>query len=69
MVNIERLKSALQSNNVTIERASDAIGIDPATFYRRLNRKGEKFTVSEVGKLAELLDLDSKSLQSIFFAK
>lgn len=67
MVNIERLKGALRARNVTVEQASDAIGINPATFYRRLNRAGEKFTVSEVGKLAKLLNMNSKTMQSIFF--
>lgn len=67
MVNIERLKSALQSQNITIEQASEAIGMNPATFYRRINRNGEKFTVAEVGKLAELLNMSNKKMQDIFF--
>ena len=69
MVNVERLKSALQAKNVTIESAAEAIGVNPSTFYRRLDRQGERFTVSEVGKLAELLNLGSRELQAIFFAK
>ena len=67
MVNIERLKTAMKSRNVTVEQASEHIGINPATFYRRINREGEKFTVAEVGKLAELLSLDPKVMQDIFF--
>ena len=66
-MNIERLKSALQSQNITIEQASEAIGMNPATFYRRINRNGEKFTVAEVGKLAELLNMSNKKMQDIFF--
>ena len=66
MVNIERLKSAMRSKNITVEQASEHIGVNPATFYRRISREGEKFTVSEVGKLAELLDMDSSAMQDIF---
>ena len=69
MVNVELLKSTLQAKNVTIERAADAISVNPATFYRRLNHHGERFTVREVGELAKLLELDSAKLQSIFFAQ
>ena len=69
MVNIERLKSAMRSKNITVEQASEHIGVNPATFYRRISREGEKFTVSEVGKLAELLDMDSSAMQDIFFDK
>lgn len=67
MVNIIRLKGALQDKGITIEQASEALNINPATFYRRLNKQGEKFTVSEVGKLAEMLKMDSKTMQDIFF--
>ena len=67
MVNIERLKTALRENNITVEQASEHIGVNPATFYRRISRDGEKFTVSEVGKLANLLGMDSQTMQDIFF--
>ena len=69
MVNIERLKSALKEKNVSIEQASDAIGVNPVTFYRRINKNGEKFTVAEVGKLADLLMMDRETMQDIFFDK
>ena len=69
MVNVERLKKAMQDRNITIERASEHIGINPATFYRRINHNGEKFTVREVGLLSELLNMDSETLQDIFFDK
>lgn len=69
MVNIDRLKAALQDRNVTIEQASEHIGINPSTFYRKISRKGEKFTVQEVGKLAELLNMSANTMQEIFFDK
>lgn len=67
MVNIDRLKSALRNRGITIEQASEAIDMNPSTFYRRLNRQGEKFTVQEVAKLAGLLNLSSETMQGIFF--
>lgn len=67
MVNIERLKTAFQSRNITIEQAAKSIGVNPTTMYRRFNRNGEKFTVSEVERLAELLNMDAKAMQDIFF--
>ena len=69
MVNVARLKKAIQDRNLTIEQASEHLGVNPATFYRRISHNGEKFTVKEVGKLAELLNLDFKTMQSIFFDK
>lgn len=67
LVNIDRLKAALKEQNIGFERAAHEIGIDPATFYRRLSKDGKKFTVEEVSKLATLLDLDCNGLHRIFF--
>lgn len=69
MVNIERLKAALRDKNVTIEQASETLGVNPVTFYRRINKNGESFTVAEVGKLADLLQMNSETMQGIFFDK
>ena len=69
MVNVDQLKAALQEKNITIERAAGELGVHPTTFYRRLNKQGKKFTVEEVAKLSELLRMDSKTMQNIFFAK
>ena len=69
MVNTERLKTAMRDRHVTVEQASEHIGVNPATFYRRINRNGEKFTVEEVGKLANLLGMDANAMQDIFFDK
>lgn len=69
MVDTKQLKEALKSNGVTIEKAANAIGINPATFYRRINHGGERFTVSEVGKLADLLNMSSSARERIFFGK
>lgn len=67
MVNIEKLKTAMRDSNVTVEQAAEYIGVNPATFYRRINREGAKFTVSEVGKLADLLGMDWQTMQAVFF--
>ena len=67
MVNVDRLTAALKACSIPIEKAADALGIDRATFYRRLQKQGTKFTVEEVAKLAEMLNLSSAELQEIFF--
>lgn len=69
MVNTDLLRGALRAKNITNEQAASAIGVNPATFYRRINQQGKKFTVAEVGKLAELLELSADEVQEIFFEK
>ena len=67
MVNIGRLNEAMKAHAISYEDAARAIGIDRATFYRRMSRNGSKFTVDEVGKLSALLGLNSQTMQEIFF--
>ena len=67
MVNTDKLKQALRAKGLTIDVASSAIGINPATFYRKVNKGGTTFTVAEVSKFAELLNMDGKALSEIFF--
>ena len=49
------------------EELSEKIGIDKSTFYRRLESNGKKFTIEEVIKIANVLNLDRKKVDSIFF--
>lgn len=69
MVNVKLLRAVMKEKNVTVDAASEAIGINPATFYRRISRDGEDFTVAEVGILAEMLDMSNETMQSVFFVK
>lgn len=69
MVNVERLREEMRKRSVTADAAAAAMGIDVATYYRRMNRQGTKFTVEEVSKLSELLNLSSKAMQEIFFER
>lgn len=69
MVNIDLLKSVMRARNISIEQAANAINVNPSTFYRRINQNGETFTVSEVAKLAELLNMGGKTLERVFFEK
>lgn len=67
MVNVTRLQSALRERSISYDEAAMAMGVDRATFYRRLSRNGAKFTVEEVAKLSALLNLTPQTMQDIFF--
>lgn len=69
MVNVDRLRDEMKKKSISPDAAAEAMGIDVATYYRRMNRQGTKFTVEEVSKLSELLNLSPKSMQEIFFER
>lgn len=69
MVNVLLLQDAMRAKSITVDQAAFAMGVDRATFYRRMNRAGSKFTVEEVSKLSALLNLSAAEMQDIFFAE
>ena len=69
MVNVDRLRDEMKKKSISPDAAAEAMGIDVATYYRRINRQGTKFTVEEVSKLSELLNLSPDTMQEIFFER
>lgn len=60
-----KLLAQMVLRNVKTEEVAKELGINPATFYRKLNKDGE-FTRSEIQKLIEFLDIEKP--MDIFFA-
>ena len=69
MVNINKLKGRIVESGSTIETLADAIGMNRATLYRKINANGETFSVGEVDRIVRALKLDAKEATSIFFSQ
>lgn len=67
MVNVMKLKGKIVENGMTVGRLADKIGIDRSTFYRRLENKGESFTIRETIKICDALNLTRDEAVGIFF--
>ena len=67
MVNTEMLRALMKRKNITVEQAAKEMNMNQATFYRRISAGGEKFTIGEVTKLAEILNMEEETIQNIFF--
>lgn len=69
MPNIDKLRAAMEQRNLKVPDVAKAMKVDPATLYRRLEKQGVTFTVSEVAAISQLLDLTPSELTAIFFAE
>ena len=67
MVNIKKLKGKIVEKGMTVAQLAGAMKIDPATLYRRLNNKGESFTIGEVNRIVAALSLTTEEATNIFF--
>ena len=66
MVNVNKLKGKIVENGLNIPELAALIGIDKATFYRKLNSSGENFTIKEADLIANKLSLSREDVNAIF---
>lgn len=68
MVDISRLKYAMDDSGMTVTAIATKSGILRATLYNRINGVGE-FTASEIDSLTRVLRLTRAERDNIFFAQ
>lgn len=64
-MNVELLRYKMRVKGITVQQISQIMGISKCAFYRKLNGQSE-FTLSEITKICEVLELDSPV--EIFFS-
>lgn len=67
MVNTNLLKGMIESKGTNVEDVAKRMGVDKSTLYRRI-ADGSTFTIGEVGKISEILELSHSEAISIFFS-
>ena len=68
MFRAELLKAKMVANNINAEVLSDKLGINPATFYRKMSGESE-FTRLELTIIRAVLKLTAADMDAIFFAE
>lgn len=67
MLKENKLRAKIVEKNLTIEKLSKKIGIDKATFYRKMAKNS--FLIKEVDAIVKELELTSDEATDIFFAQ
>lgn len=63
---MNELKAEIVRKEMTLEEFADRADIPRTTMWRRF-KKPEEFTLGEIQKIAEILDLTSRKVEYIFF--
>jgi DNA-binding phage protein len=67
-VNINSLKAEIARNGLTIPTLAEKVGMNKKTLYGKI--KGvSSFTISEVSKIVDALNLTDEAMLEIFFDK
>ena len=69
VIDVNKLKSKIAENGLNIEQMAAKTDMDTSTFYRKLARNGESFTVLEANKICKVLKMKKEEINEIFFAK
>ena len=67
-MDVTLLRAKMHERKMSVSALSESLGIDDSTFYRKLNEKGEKFTVSQARAMTSLLELTPEETAKIFFS-
>lgn len=67
MVDTRLLRDKIEEKRTSISEVAARMGVDKATLYRRI-ANSESFTIGEVGKITEILNLSHDEAVSIFFS-
>ncbi len=66
MLDVQKLKGKIVEKGKSVESVSAELGINPATFYRKL--KNNSFEINEADKLVDILALTNEEAIAIFFS-
>jgi len=69
LININKLKGKIVERGMSVGTLAPQVGIDKATFYRKLQNGGEDFTIREVGLIVDALELNLVEANDIFFTQ
>lgn len=69
MVNVNKLRGRIVEAGLSITELADRIGIDKATFYRKISSGGETFLIKEADAISRELNLTGDEVNAIFFAQ
>lgn len=64
---VELLNEKIKEAGINKQTLAKQLDIDEATLYRKLKRNGESFTVKEVNKMIQTLQISNIEAANIFF--
>jgi len=68
MLNRNKLKAKVVENGFAMKQIAKMLQISESTLYRKINGTSD-FTRKEIQDLKEILNLDTKTAEEIFFAE
>lgn len=66
-MNAELLKTKIKESGKSVGAVASDINVDESTFYRKLQKNGETFTVAQAAAIKDALGLSAHEAFDIFY--
>lgn len=66
---LSKLRAAIKTKGLNAKDCALLLGMSRSAFYRRVHTGGLSFTIAEVHRLADVLELTGSELAEIFFVE
>lgn len=60
-MNTQRVKERMEEMHITVGKMAQELGMDPSTYYRKMQKNGEDFSALDLIVFKRVLELDEKS--------
>lgn len=64
--NMDALRGKMAERRISNDEMARRIGVDASTFYRKMKADGINFTVGQMHKIVEVLNLTNEEAAAIF---
>lgn len=68
-MDIARMKQFMKEHNLKSKDMAEAAHINEATWFRKVNRKGDTITVKEMNMIIDAFDIPKSEAAAIFFSE
>ena len=60
-MNTQRVKERMEEKGITVGRMAQELGMDPSTYYRKMQKNGEEFSALDLMVFKRVLQMDEKT--------
>ena len=60
-MNTQRIKERMGDMKITVDMMSHELGMDPSTYYRKMQKNGEEFSALDLLVFKRVLQMDEKT--------
>ncbi len=67
-MNVRKVKGRMTEMGISGEMLAKEMNINPSTFYRKMKKEGETFTIGEIRAMKQILEFNDQQAAEILLA-